>query len=318
METPWGWWVGFNVFVLAMLALDLGVFHRKEHAVGFKEAVTWTVVWVACALVFNLGLLLGWFGDYEASVRSKVALEFLTGYLIEKSLSVDNVFVFAVIFGYFAVPPANQHKVLFYGIIGALVCRAAFIFGGIFLIETFAWTQYLFGALLVLTGIKMALTHDKELKPERNPVVKLARRLFPISEKYVGAKFFARIDGRRVATPMLLVLLIVETTDIVFAVDSIPAIIAITQDRFIVYTSNVFAILGLRALYFALAGFLDRFHLLSYGLALLLVLIGVKMLANAIFHYEAGIGLSLGAVGVIIGASVVASLVFPNKRPTSQ
>jgi len=315
METPWGWWVGFNVFVLAMLALDLGVFHRKEHVATLKEAIFWTSVWITLAMLFDLGLLLGWCGQYAIADRSRAALEFLTGYLIEKSLSIDNVFVFAVIFRYFAVPPANQHRVLFFGIAAALVFRAAFIFGGIWLIEEFTWTQYVFGVLLVFTGIKLGFNKDKQIEPDRNPLIKLTRKLFPIGDRYAGAKFFTRLNGKRIATPMLLVLVIIETTDIVFALDSIPAIIAITQHRFLVYTSNVFAILGLRALYFALVGFMDRFHFLTFGLAVLLVLIGLKMLAGAVFHYELGIALSLVLVVLILSTSVIASLLFPSGSP---
>lgn len=303
------WWIGFNLFVLAMLALDLGVFHRTAHEVKFKEAITWSVVWIALALLFNLGIYTGWVGDYAADDRPRVALEFLAGYLVEKSLSVDNVFVFAMIFSYFAVPAAYQHRVLFYGILGALIFRAVFIFGGLWLIEKFAWTIYIFGVFLIVTGVKMALSKDKEVHPERNPVIRLARRMLPVTTDFVKDRFFTRADGRLYATPLFLVLLFVETTDVIFAVDSIPAIIAITKDPFIVFTSNVFAILGLRALYFALANFMKMFHYLTDGLAVLLVFIGGKMLAHA-GGYKIPIGVSLGVIAVIIGVSVVASLIF--------
>jgi tellurite resistance protein TerC len=308
------WWIGFNVFVLAMLALDLGVFHRKSHEVGFKEAIAWSVVWISLALLFNLGLYLGWVGGYGAADRGRVAVEFFTGYLIEKSLSVDNVFVFAVVFTYFAVPAAYQHRVLFYGILGALAFRAAFIFGGLWLIEKFSWTIYIFGAFLILTGIKMAWSKGKTVDPGKNPVIRLARRLLPISASYEGDRFFTRVNGRRIATPLFLVLLFVETSDIIFAVDSIPAIIAITKDPFIVYTSNVFAVLGLRALYFALAGFMGMFHYLTYGLAVLLVFIGGKMLAHAALHYKMPTALSLGIIAAILAVSVITSIAWP-KRP---
>ncbi len=311
---PWYWWVGFNVFVLAMLALDLGVFHRKSHVVGLREAIGWSIAWITLALLFNLGLWMGWFGDYEAHERSRIALEFLTGYLVEKSLSVDNIFVFMLIFSYFAVPQKYEHKVLFYGILGALVFRAAFIFGGLWVIEKFEWTIYIFGGFLVLTGIKMGLTKEKEIHPERNPVLRIVRSVFPVSANYDGDRFWTRIDHRIHATPMFLVLVIVESTDIVFAADSIPAIIAITKDPFIVYTSNVFAILGLRALYFALAHFMRMFRFLSFGLSVLLVFIGGKMLVAAAFHKHMPIGASLGVIGGIVGLSVLLSVLIPAKQ----
>jgi len=308
-EIPYVWWLGFNLFVLAMLALDLGVFHRKAHEVKFKEALTWSIVWISLALIFNLGLWQGWIGDYAPADRSRVAAEFFAGYLIEKSLSVDNVFVFAMIFTYFLVPAAYQHRVLFYGIIGALFFRACFIFGGLWIIEKFSWTIYIFGAFLILTGIKMAWAKGQQIDPERNPVIRLARRLLPVTGNYVQDRFIARVDGRRMVTPLFLVLLFVETSDVIFAVDSIPAIIAITQDPFIVYTSNVFAILGLRALYFALANFMQMFHYLTYGLAVLLVFIGGKMVAHAGWGYKMPIGVSLGAIAAILAVAIIASLV---------
>ncbi len=308
------WWLGFNLFVLAMLALDLGVFHRKAHEVKFKEAITWSIVWISLALIFNLGLWQGWIGDYAPADRSRVAAEFFAGYLIEKSLSVDNVFVFAMIFAYFAVPAAYQHRVLFYGIIGALIFRACFIFGGLWIIEKFSWTIYIFGAFLILTGIKMAWAKGQQIDPERNPVIRLARRLLPVTDRYMGDRFVAHVDGRLMVTPLFLVLLFVETSDVIFAVDSIPAIIAITQDPFIVYTSNVFAILGLRALYFALANFMQMFHYLTYGLAVLLVFIGGKMVAHAGWGYKMPIGVSLGAIAAILAVAIIASLVAAPRR----
>lgn len=314
MQQSAAWWIGFNAFVVAMLVLDLGVFHRKSHEVKFKEAISWSIVWIAMALLFNLGLWQGLVGEYGSDVRGQTAMEFLTGYLIEKSLSVDNIFVFVMIFSYFAVPAAYQHKVLFYGILGALICRAAFIFGGLWLIEKFAWTIYIFGVFLILTGVKMIVAKGKSSDPERNPVVRLVRRFMPMTDSYQGDRFTVLHGGKRFATPLFLVLVLVETTDIIFAVDSIPAIIAITKDPFIVYTSNVFAILGLRALYFALAGFMSMFAYLTYGLAVLLMFIGCKMLASAGLGIHIPIGMSLAGIALILGVAVVASLMV---RPKS-
>jgi tellurite resistance protein TerC len=311
MQISLPWLIGFNAFVLAVLAIDLGVFHRKAHEIRLKEAIAWVIVWVALAMLFDLGILLGWFGTYEPAARPRAALEFLTGYLIEESLSVDNVFVFAVILSYFAVPPSYQHRVLFFGILGAVVFRGAFIFMGLWLIEKFEWMMYLFGALLVVTGIKMGMAKDKEIEPERNPVLRLTRRVLPVTEGYRGTKFLTRIDGRLLGTPLLLVLVFIETTDIIFAADSIPAIMAISQDPFIVYTSNIFAILGLRALYFAVANFMRMFHYLHYGLAVLLVVIGCKMLAQAAWHVKLPILGSLGLVAGILGVAVVVSILWP-------
>ncbi len=297
-------WVLFNVFVLAMLALDLGVFHRKAHEVKLKEALVESAIWIALALAFNAGVYF-WRGPEHA-------LEFLTGYLIEKSLSVDNIFVFLLIFSYFRVDARYQHKVLFWGIFGALIMRAIFIAAGVTLIQEFHWVIYIFGAFLVLTGIKMALQKDKEIHPERNPVLRLVRRLMPISDSFAESKFFVRLNGRRVATPLFVVLLIVETTDVIFAVDSIPAILAVTTDPFIVYTSNVFAILGLRALYFALAGVMRLFHYLHLGLSVILVFIGIKMLIADIYKMPAAIALTV--VVAILAVAVVASVLSP-RRP---
>ncbi len=297
-------WIGFNVFVLAMLALDLGVFHRKAHVVSLKESITWTFVWVALALCFNAGV-------WHFGGQTK-ALEFFTGYLIEKSLSVDNVFVFALLFSYFAVPALYQHKVLFWGILGALVMRAIMIVAGAALITKFAWIIYVFGGFLILTGIKMIVKREEEIHPERNPVVKWFKRLMPVTADYRGDKFFVRENGIRMATPLFVVLLIVEISDLIFAVDSIPAIFAVTTDPFIVYTSNVFAILGLRSLYFALAGVMDKFHYLKIGLGVVLTFVGVKMiLAHTAWKIDTLV--SLGVIVVILTTSVVCSLLMPKK-----
>jgi tellurite resistance protein TerC len=302
-------WVGFNVFVLAMLALDLGVFHRKAHVVSLKESITWTVVWVTLALLFNGGIW-HFYG-------SQKALEFLTGYLIEKSLSVDNVFVFALLFSYFAVPAKYQHKVLFWGILGALIMRAIMIFLGAALITKFTWIIYVFGAFLILTGIKMVVKREEEIHPERNPVVKWFKKLMPVTSDYRGDKFFVRENGVRAATPLFVVLLLVEVSDLIFAVDSIPAIFAVTTDPFIVYTSNVFAILGLRSLYFALAGVMDKFHYLKIGLGVVLAFVGVKMLL-AHTAWKIPTLLALGVVVLILAASVVVSLLRPRKPVKSE
>ena len=303
-------WVAFNIFVVAMLTLDLGVFHRRAHVVKIKEALLWSGFWITLALLFNL-LVYFWRGP-------ETALQFLTGYLIEKSLSVDNLFVFLLIFSYFRVPALHQHKVLFWGILGALIMRAVFIFTGVTLIQRFHWVLYIFGAFLVISGIKMGLQKDKEIHPERNPVLRLFRRFMPVTDDYQESKFFIRRASRYLATPLFIVLLVVETTDVIFAVDSIPAILGITLDPFIVYTSNVFAILGLRALYFALAGLMRLFHYLHYGLSAILVFVGVKMLLADI--YEIPVAVALGVVASILLISVTASIIRPRKEevvPTS-
>ena len=297
-------WVGFNAFILIMLALDLGVFHRKAHVVTIKESLTWTCVWVAMALIFNAGIL-----HYMGSEK---ALEFFTGYVIEKSLSVDNVFVIALLFSYFAVPTLYQHKVLFWGILGALVMRAAMIALGAKLITEFAWIIYIFGAFLILTGIKMIVKSEEEIHPERNPVVRLFKRFMPVTSEYRGDKFFIREKGILMATPLFVVLLLVEFTDLIFAVDSIPAIFAVTKDPFIVYTSNVFAILGLRSLYFAFSGVLDKFHYLKVGLGVVLSFVGVKMLLTH-SPWKIDTLVSLGVIVIVLVASVVASLMWPKK-----
>lgn len=303
-------WIAFNIFVLAMLALDLGVFHRKAHVVKIKEALAWSAFWIALALLFNL-VVYFWRGP-------ETALEFLTGYLIEKSLSLDNLFVFLLIFSYFRVPPLYQHKILFWGILGALIMRAVFILTGITLIQEFHWVIYIFGGFLILSGIKMGLQKDKEIHPERNPVLRLFRRFMPVTDSYKDNKFFIKRAGRYLATPLFVVLLVIETTDVIFAVDSIPAILAITLDPFIVYTSNVFAILGLRALYFALAGLMRLFHYLHYGLSAILVFVGIKMLLAEI--YKIPVAIALGVVASILLISVIASIIRPRREelvPTS-
>jgi len=297
-------WIGFNVFVLAMLALDLGVFHRKAHVVSLKESFAWTGIWIALALVFNAGV---WY--YAGSTK---ALEFFTGYLIEKSLSVDNVFVFALLFSYFAVPPLYQHKVLFWGILGALIMRAIMIVLGAALITKFAWIIYVFGGFLILTGIKMIVKREEEIHPERNPVVRWFKKLMPVTPDYRGDKFFVREKGILMATPLFVVLLLVEISDLIFAVDSIPAIFAVTTDPFIVYTSNVFAILGLRSLYFALAGVMDKFHYLKIGLGVVLTFVGVKMLL-AHSPWKLDTLVSLGVIVLILATSMVMSLLRPKK-----
>lgn len=291
-------WAGFNLFVLAMLALDLGVFHRKAHAVSLREATTWSAVWIALALLFNAGIW--YFRGPEAGV------EFLTGYLIEKSLSVDNIFVIALIFGYFAVPAIHQHRVLFWGILGALVMRAVFILAGAALLEAFHWIIYVFGAFLIVTGLKMAFFHDTEIHPERNPVLRLVRRLVPVTPDYREGHFFVRETGRWWATPLFLVLVLVETTDLIFAVDSIPAIFAVTTDPFLVYTSNIFAILGLRSLYFVLAGVMQKFVYLKLGLSAILVFVGTKMAIMDLYKISSFV--SLLVVAGLLAAAIVASL----------
>ncbi|MFY9343201.1 MAG: TerC family protein [Planctomycetota bacterium] len=297
-------YAGFTGLVLLLLALDLGVFHRKAHVVRFREALVWSVVWVGLALAFN-GWVWSAFGEQKG-------LEFLTGYLIEKSLAVDNIFVFLVVFSYFAVPPQYQHRVLFWGILGALVMRGVFIWLGAELLEQFHWMIYVFGGFLVLTGIKLAMRNDAQIDPGRNPVVRMFREWIPTTRRYHRDRFWVRRRGMWLATPLLLVLVLIEFTDLVFAVDSIPAIFAITSDPFLVYTSNIFAILGLRSMYFLLAGVMHRFHLLKLGLALVLVFVGVKMCLLG--FYKIPTAISLLVVAGIIASSVAASLAWP-KRP---
>jgi len=316
MQTPWHFWLFFNIFVLAMLALDLGVFHRKSHEVKFKEALMWSGVWISLSLIFNVVLWRYWdvlAPGSEYSAR-EAGLAFLTGYLIEKALSVDNIFVFLLVFAYFHVPSKYQHKVLFWGIIGALLCRAIFIFSGIALLEKFHWMIYVFGALLIVTGIKMVTQKDKKLEPEKNPVIRGFRKIMPVTPDFVGDQFFTKIDAKTFATPLFITLLFIEMTDVIFAVDSIPAILAITKDPFIVYTSNVFAILGLRSLYFALSGIMNLFHYLHYGLAAILVFVGGKMVLTDVVG-KVPIGVSLGFIAGVLAVSIIASLLFPDPTP---
>jgi len=304
---PLSWWVGFNVFVIVMLLLDLGVFHRKAHTVSLKEALGWSTVWITLALLFNAWI-------FQALGPQK-GIEFLTGYLIEKSLSVDNVFVFAVLFSFFGVPTRYQHKVLFWGIFGALVMRAAMIAAGAALVSNFSWILFLFAALLVFTGLKMIFGSHDAVDPEKNLAIRLLRKVLPVTKDYHGQKFFIREAGRLTATPLFAVLLCIEASDLIFAVDSIPAIFAITQDTFIIYTSNVFAILGLRALYFALSGVLHCFQFLKYGLGVILCFVGVKMsLAHTAWKIDTLV--SLGAVAGILAVSILASLLLRKENPT--
>jgi len=296
-------WAAFHVFVLGMLAIDLGVFHRKAHTVTAREATAGCLVWVTLALLFNAGIYI-WLG-------SEKALEFFTGYLIEYSLSVDNLFVFIIIFSYFTVPAAYHYRVLFWGILGALIMRGAFIGTGALLLQHFHWVIYVFGAFLVFTGIKMLTKLESSVHPENNPVIRMLRRLMPLSSQYEGQRFFVKRDGRWAATPLFVVLLVVESTDLIFAVDSVPAIFAVSRDPFIVYTSNVFAILGLRSLYFLLAGVMDLFVYLRYGLGVVLGFVGVKMMLVDV--YKIPIGVSLGVVAGILAVSIAVSLLAQPK-----
>jgi len=306
MATNIWFWLGFIAFVLAMLSLDLGVFHRKAHEVRPREAGIWTAVWVTLALLFAAGL-------YFVENR-QVALTFLTGYVIEESLSVDNIFVMVLIFEYFRVPKSVQHRVLFYGILGALVMRGLFIAAGTALITRFHWVLYVFGAMLIVTGIRMARKQDEGFEGERSPIVRGVRRLVPISTEYHGSRFFITEGGRRRATPLLLVLVLVEITDLIFAIDSIPAIFGVTRDPFIVFSSNIFAVLGLRSLYFLLAAVVDRFYLLKYGLAVILSFVGFKMLTERFFEID--IVLSLSIILGVLAASIGASLIWPARQDT--
>lgn len=297
-------WVGFNVFVLGMLALDLGVFHRKSHTVTVREALIWTGVWVTLSLFFNL-FIYYYFGE-------ELAVEFFTGYLIEKSLSVDNIFVMIMIFSYFQVPQEYQHKVLFWGILGALVMRIIFILSGIELIHRFHWLIYFFGGFLIFTGIRMITSGDVKIEPEKNPVVKLARKIFSVTPTFEGDKFFTKRNGKTWATPLFLVVILIEATDLIFAVDSIPAILAISEDPFIVYTSNVFAILGLRSLYFALSGIEKYFHYLKFGLSAILVFVGLKMCI--VDFYKIPVTISLIVIVFLLAIAMIASVLFPKKE----
>jgi tellurite resistance protein TerC len=332
------WWVYgvFTLLVLAVLALDLGVFHKQAHEVSFREAAVWSVVWVVLGL--SVGAVLWWYaghalddperiaalaklGETSAAAADRIGMEYLAGYIVEKALAVDNVFVWAMIFSYFAVPAQYQHRILFYGILGAIVFRAVFIALGAVLLQ-YQWIVWLAGGFLILTGIKMAVVGDHKLEPERNPVVRLLRRMLPITPTMEGQSFFVRRDGLLMATPLLLVLVLVEVTDIIFSIDSVPAIFAITNEPLVVFTSNICAILGLRAMYFLLASVMDRFHLLKYGLSLILVFVGLKMLGEIVPGFNQlldakgkfPITWSLGIICGILAVSVVASLMFP-KRP---
>ena len=291
-------WIGFNVVIVVLLFLDLKVFHRRSHVISVKESLLWTAFWIGLSLLVNRGMYF-W-------KDSETALQFLTSYVVEKSLSVDNLFVFFMIFTYFAVPSLYQHKVLFWGILGAIVMRLAFILAGVTLIEHFTWALYVLGALLIFAAIRLALQKDAQVDPEKNPVVRLFRRFVPVTEGYEGDRFFIRRAGRWIATPLLVVVVVVESTDIVFAIDSVPAVLGITTDTFIAYSSNVCAILGMRALYFALAGIIGMFRYLMYGLFAVLLFIGVKLMIGN--FYEIPVGVALAVVGGVFVLSIVASL----------
>lgn len=322
----WWFYLAFTGLVMALLALDLGVFHRKAHAVSFREASVWSVIWIGLALAFNLAFyqyaawkfardprLLQTPGFDPESASRQVGLEFLTGYVVEKTLSLDNIFVFVVVFTFFAIPAIYQHRVLFYGILGALVFRAIFIALGSALLQ-YHWVILLFGVLLILTGLKMMFAPDKKVDPERNPLIRLFRRFVPVTSELHGQRFFVRVKGALYATPLFLALLFVEISDIIFAIDSVPAIFALTREPMIVFTSNVFAILGLRSLYFLLAGAVERFALLKYGLALVLVFVGLKMAwLNDAFGGKFPIGWSLGIIALVIAASIVCSLLLTRR-----
>ena len=324
----WWFYLGFTAFVFLLLALDLGVFHRQAHEVSFREAATWSFVWVTLALAFNFLLyqyalwtfpqdprLTAIPGFDPSDAAWRVSLEFLTGYIVEKSLSVDNIFVFVMVFGYFAIPAKYQHRVLFYGIVGALLFRAIFIALGSALMQ-YHWIVFVFGAFLIFTGIKMMLAPEKGVEPEKNLLIRLFRRVVPVTNELHGQHFFVRLLGKLHATPLFVALLFLEATDIIFAVDSVPAIFALTNEPLIVFTSNIFAILGLRALYFMLAGAIDKFYMLKYGLAVVLIFVGLKMVwLNDLFGGKFPISLSLGIITAVIALSVVASLLFPKAEP---
>ncbi|MBA3320869.1 MAG: TerC family protein [Pyrinomonadaceae bacterium] len=322
MDSNW-LWVGFTIFILLMLSIDLGLFNRKAHTVTYRSALTWSAVWITLALLFS-GVVYWRYaamaGVAGVDTPRDALIKYLTGYVIELSLSVDNLFVFLLIFSYFKVPSKYQHRVLYWGVLGALVMRATMILIGAALIENFHWIIYVFGAFLVYTGIKMFRQQEEDVQPEQNPVVRLVTRYVPITRHYDEQKFFTTVNGRRTGTLLLLVLIIVEVTDLVFAVDSIPAIFAITRDPFIVYTSNVFAILGLRTFYFLLAGVIEKFHYLKVGLAIVLTFVGVKMLTEGFLHNyvdESSIIFgSLGFVVVVLGGSIAASLIWPKEAET--
>jgi tellurite resistance protein TerC len=297
-------WIVFGILILVMLILDLGVFHRRAHAVKIKEALIWSSVWISLALLFCLGVYL--------LVGHEKALNFITGYLVEESLSVDNLFVFLLIFTYFSVPPTDQHRVLFWGILGAIFMRGIFIVTGLTLMNLLHWIVYVFGAFLIYTAIRLAIQKEKQVHPEKNPVLRLFRRCVPLTRNYHRNKFLVKVRGRRLATPLLAVLLVIETTDIIFAVDSVPAILAITRDPFIVYTSNILAVMGLRALYFVLSGVIQRFRYLNYGLAAILAFLGMKMLVTDFL--EIPVSISLGVVCFILLVAALFSIARPGKK----
>ncbi len=323
----WWFYLAFVGLVVLLLAIDLGIFHRKAHAVGFREAATWTVIWIALSLLFNLLLYQYALWKFPQSARLmalpgfnpqteawRVSLEFFTGYVIEKSLSVDNIFVFVMVFSYFAIPAKYQHRVLFYGILGALIFRAVFVALGAALMQ-YHWVVVFFGALLIFSGIKIIVAREKAPNPERNLLIRLLRRLFPVTPTLHGSKFLVKLDGRHFATPLFISLAFLEATDIIFAVDSVPAIFAFTSEPLVVFTSNIFAILGLRALYFMLAGAVDKFHLLKYGLGTVLVFVGLKMVwLNSLFDGKFPIAVSLGIIAAVIGSSMVLSLLLPKSQ----
>ena len=305
------WWLSFLVFVLLMLVLDLGIFNRHAHVIKIKEALLWSAVWVLLALLFTVGIYFGWIGGFAPEQRYPLALQFITAYFIEKSLSIDNIFVFALIFKYFSTKPEHQHKVLFWGIVGAFIMRAIFIFAGVALINTFHWLLYIFGGVLVISGIKMITHSNEEIHPESNPLISLMHKLIPTAKEYHGEQFFVRKNAKLYATPLFAVVVVIEWSDLVFAVDSIPAVLAISTNTFIVYTSNVFAILGLRALYFALGGMLKAFEHLHYGLSAVLIFIGIKMLCMDVYKIPTGTSLSVVAICVL--SSILASI-FTQRR----
>lgn len=323
----WWFYIGFSLFVLCMLALDLGVFHRKAHSVSFKEAATWSIIWVSLAFLFNYLFYLYALWDLPQDTRlasipgldfneiaKKVSLEFLTGYIVEKSLAIDNIFIFVVVFSYFAIPAEYQHRILFYGILGALIFRTIFIALGSVLM-TYKAVVIFFGVFLIFTGIKMMFAGDEKIEPEKNPIIRLLKKIMRVTPKIEGQKFFIRKEGLVYATPLFVCLVFVEITDVIFAIDSVPAIFALTKEPLIVFTSNIFAILGLRSMYFMLAGVIDRFHLLKYGLALVLVFVGLKMTwLNEAMGGKFPISWSLGIIGSIIITSVITSLLFPKKK----
>ena len=324
----WWFYIGFSVFVLFLLLLDLGLFHRKAHSVGLREAAMWSLVWIALALTFNAALYfyaretlplhpdLAASPGFDAAASAKrVALEFLAGYIVELSLSVDNLFVFLVVFNFFAIPAPYQHRILFYGILGAIILRGIFIAIGTALMK-YQWVIYVFGAFLIVTGLRMMFGDDKQIEPERNPILRLFRKWVPVTSHFEGQSFFVTVKGVLHATPLFVTLLFVEITDLVFAVDSVPAILALTREPLIVFTSNIFAILGLRSMYFLLAGVADKFHLLKYGLAIVLIFVGLKMVwLNQAFGGHFPIAWSLGIIAGVIGGSIALSFLIPPKKP---